>query len=85
MDISKEAVEAMADAADCDLCCVGTAETLRAQATRIAELEAALIETRAIVCEGAVEGFNHAVGDWAERLYANNGNISRALLAKDGV
>ena len=46
---------------------------------RIAELEEALITTRALVVEGAVTGFNYALGDWADRLYQNNGNISNAL------
>ena len=46
---------------------------------RIAELEAALITTRALVCEGATVGFNFADGDWADRLYQNNGNISNTL------
>jgi hypothetical protein len=46
---------------------------------RIAALEKALLTTRALVVEGAVVGFNCHDGDWADRLYKNNGNISRAL------
>ena len=55
------------------------ADTVIAHETRIAELEAALITTRALVCEGATVGFNFADGDWADRLYQNNGNISNTL------
>ena len=76
-DISNEKIERLANG-DCTV--QGEyAATLRAQAARIAELEAALIKTRAIVVEGAAQGFNYAVGDWAMRLFENNGNISRAL------
>ena len=46
---------------------------------RVAGLEEALITTRALVCEGATVGFNFADGDWADRLYQNNGNISNTL------
>jgi hypothetical protein len=46
---------------------------------RVTELETALLTTRALVCEGAIVGFNWADGDWSDRLYANNGNISHVL------
>jgi hypothetical protein len=49
------------------------------QQARTEELEKALLTTRALVCEGANVGFNYADGDWAHRLYKNNGNIARAL------
>ena len=42
VDISRETVDALAMAADCDLCCVDTAITLRALSARIAELEGKL-------------------------------------------
>jgi len=44
-----------------------------------AGLKEALKATRAIVSEGAQTGFNCHEGDWAERLYANQAAISRAL------
>jgi hypothetical protein len=46
---------------------------------RIRALEDALIKTRDLVCDGAEEGFNCHVGEWADRLYRNNGDITRAL------
>ena len=48
-------------------------------ATREAAMEAALLKTRQLVCEAAEVGFNYADGDWADRLYRNNGNIAAAL------
>ena len=45
-------------------------------ADRIAELEAALRATRAIVVEGALVGFNPHDGDWADRLFKNQGAIT---------
>ncbi len=45
----------------------------------VERLRGALLTTRGLVCEGAIEGFNPEAGDWAERLYVNNGYISRAL------
>ena len=47
--------------------------------SRIRSLEDALMKTRALVCEGAEEGFNCHSGDWVDRLYRNNGDITRAL------
>ena len=47
--------------------------------TREAAMEAALLKTRQLVCEAAEVGFNYADGDWADRLYRNNGNIAAAL------
>ena len=47
--------------------------------TREAALEAALLKTRRLVCEAAEVGFNYADGDWADRLYRNNGDIAAAL------
>lgn len=49
------------------------------------DLYNALVETRKIICEGAVVGFNpHDGGDWAERLYLNNANIHEALSKAEG-
>jgi hypothetical protein len=45
----------------------------------VLELESVLVTTRALVTEAAMVGFNHADGDWADRLFANNGNIRAAL------
>lgn len=41
-------------------------------------LDAAKI-TRSIVSEGAMTGFNYKDGDWAERLFQNQGNLSTAI------
>lgn len=51
---------------------------------RIAELEAALLTTRQIVCDAAMTGFNPLTDDWAERLYKNNGAITNALRNTQG-
>lgn len=45
---------------------------------------AALKEVRALVCEGAETGFNPLSGSWAERLYANNAKLSRAIRLAEG-
>lgn len=46
---------------------------------KLAEARKVIEDTRTIVCDGAAEGFNPLVGDWAERLYVNNGALSRVL------
>ena len=51
---------------------------------RIKALEDSLRTTRELVCEGAVEGFNPHAGDWADRLYTNNGAISALVPVKEG-
>ena len=58
------------------------AETLKAQKDRIEALEAALRRTNKIVAEGAATGFNCHDGDWAERLFANQGKITKVLQLK---
>jgi hypothetical protein len=73
---------ALARIADLEFARILNQNAMMRKDERIAELEAALVATRSIICEGAVVGFNHADGDWAERLYANNGNISQALKVK---
>lgn len=39
----------------------------------------ALEEVRKIISEGAMEGFNPKVGDWAERLFASQGMTNEVL------
>ena len=51
----------------------------RHEACRIANLEGVLQETQRLVTAGAMTGFNRHDGDWAERLYRNQGSIDRAL------
>jgi hypothetical protein len=46
---------------------------------QIRELEEALRVTRSLVCEGAIVGFNPLDGDWCDRLYSNNGAISKLV------
>ena len=46
---------------------------------RIAELEAALSTTHRLIVEAAMTGFNCHDGDWAERLFVNQGSINDAL------
>jgi hypothetical protein len=38
-----------------------------------------LSRTRNIVCEAAEVGFNWKSGNWVERLYENNGLITKAI------
>ncbi|TCL70599.1 hypothetical protein [Rhizobium sp. BK251] len=45
----------------------------------VERLREAIRTTRAIVCDGALVGFNPLEGDWAERLYTNNGSLTAAL------
>lgn len=45
----------------------------------IKELRAALDIVRGIIVEGAMEGFNPLVGDWAERLFASQALTHAAL------
>jgi hypothetical protein len=52
---------------------------LAAKDATIARLVGALTVTRAIVVDGAMTGFNCHDGDWAERLYTNNGAITAAI------
>lgn len=46
---------------------------------RIAELEQCLRATRLIVVDGALVGFNPQMGEWADRLFKNQGAISKLL------
>lgn len=39
----------------------------------------ALLNTRKLVSEAAMTGFNCKDGDWAEHLFANQGNITDAI------
>lgn len=39
------------------------------------EMMKVLVETRSLVAEGAMVGFNPHDGDWAERLFVNQGKI----------
>jgi len=48
------------------------------------ELLDAVYETRKLVSEAASIGFNYAVGDWAERLYANQALLSAAIAKAEG-
>lgn len=43
------------------------------------EMMKVLVETRSLVAEGAMVGFNPHDGDWAERLFVNQGKITNAL------
>ena len=47
----------------------------------LAEARKVMKETRSIVCDGAESGFNSHDGAWAERLYVNNGALTRWLEA----
>lgn len=49
------------------------------------EIERVLRVTRVIVSDAAMTGFNHADGDWAERLYANQASLSAALAKLDAI
>jgi hypothetical protein len=44
----------------------------------------ALLATRSLVSEAAMVGFNFSDGDWADRLYANQAKISRAIAKAEG-
>lgn len=48
-------------------------------ALEIERLRKIILDTREIVKDGAMTGFNCHDGDWAERLFVNNGNLSRGL------
>lgn len=50
---------------------------------RVDELQEALLVTRKLVSEAAMTGFNYHDGDWAERLFANQANITSALRARE--
>lgn len=39
----------------------------------------AVLATRKLVAEAALTGFNHADGDWAERLFANQARLSAVI------
>lgn len=58
------------------------AEAAEAETKRLREL---LENTRSIVCDGALTGFNCHEGDWAIRLYRNNGDISEALRDREAL
>jgi hypothetical protein len=47
----------------------------------VQEAARVLHETRQIVCDAAETGFNCQDGDWADRLFRNNGQITVALRA----
>jgi len=42
-----------------------------------------LVEIRQIICDGAREGFNPLVGDWAERLYLSQSRSYAAVRAAE--
>lgn len=44
----------------------------------------AVLETRKLVSEAAMTGFNFADGDWAERLFLNQGRLSAAIRKAEG-
>lgn len=46
---------------------------------RLKECEATLRVTNKIIADGALTGFNPTDGDWAERLFANQQAITKAL------
>ena len=48
-------------------------------AQALVKVAMALVDVRKIIAEGAMEGFNPKAGDWAERLFASQGNTSNAL------
>lgn len=60
------------------------AELIRRAVNSYDAMLAALKQVRALVCEGATTGFNPLDGDWAERLYANNANLTRAIRLAEG-
>ena len=65
---------------DDDLFCdYDVSQALKEAADELRDLKKVLSHTREIICEGATEGFNPMKGDWAERLFLNNANISRVL------
>lgn len=48
------------------------------------DLLEAVLETRKLVSEAAMTGFNFADGDWAERLFLNQGRLSAAIAKAEG-
>jgi hypothetical protein len=60
------------------------ADEIEALKARITELEAALLQTRSLVSEAALTGFNWKDGDWTNRLFANQAKITAALNPKAG-
>ena len=51
----------------------------RAKLDAADKLVEAVKATRSIVSEAAGEGFNYQLGDWAERLFANQASLSASL------
>ena len=47
----------------------------------LAEALVTLMQTRSLVSEAAQTGFNYKDGDWAQRLYENQGKLS-AMISK---
>ena len=66
---------------DCRICghtydnCTGS----QPEQPSVAEAARVLRETRQIVCDAAETGFNCHDGDWADRLFRNNGQITAVL------
>lgn len=56
-------------------------DTLARRVLAAEKLVEALTATRSLVSEASAVGFNCYDGDWAERLFSNNGKISRSLTA----
>lgn len=54
-------------------------ETITALCDEVVRLRRIILNTRGIVCNGAESGFDCFVGDWAERLYANNAALTSGL------
>jgi hypothetical protein len=61
-----------------DACNMLVPSDLRVLVGEIDRLRAVCAQTNAIVAEGAKEGFNPLVGTWAERLFANQWDLSQA-------
>ena len=55
---------------------IKTIQSLKEENSKLREV---LWRTRFIICEGVTEGFNPLVGDWADKLFLNNGNIAEVL------
>lgn len=60
------------------------AELVRRAVNSYDAMLAALKQVRALVGEGATTGFNPLDGDWADRLYANNADLTRAIRLAEG-
>lgn len=49
------------------------------RADLVMEAKSAIERTRSLVANGAMEGFNPLVGNWAEELFVNNANLTRII------